>query len=50
MVKRWRAGKMIQGYRFCLLGLKQGRNDINMEMNPTKKKISGKLLHLRTYV
>ncbi len=34
---------MIQGCRFCLLGLKQHRNDINMALNPTKKKISEKL-------
>jgi hypothetical protein len=35
MVKGWRVRKMIQG-----------RNDINMALNPTMKKISGKLQHL----
>jgi hypothetical protein len=50
MVKGWRVRKMIQGCRFCLLGLKKGRNDINMALNPTMKKISGKLQHLPTYV
>ncbi len=35
-VKGWRVRKMIQGCRFCSLGLKQGRNDINMALNPTK--------------
>jgi hypothetical protein len=46
MVKGLRVRKMVEGSRFCLLGLKQGRNDINMALNPTEKKISEKLEHL----
>jgi hypothetical protein len=46
MVKGSRVRKITQGCRFCLLGLKQGRNDINMALNPNKKKISEKLEHL----